>query len=125
MTALDASALLAFLFREPGHEAVAEVLDSSCMSAVNLAEVIGRFVRDGHDSRMVQQRLVQSPISFVPFTTEDAAIAAALIPHTQPFGLSFGHRACLALAQARGIPVLTADRVWQEVDCGVTIQLIR
>lgn len=35
MIALDASALLAFLFREPGHEQVAAVIENSCMSAVN------------------------------------------------------------------------------------------
>jgi PIN domain nuclease of toxin-antitoxin system len=125
MIALDASALLALLFGEPGHEAVAEVLEESCMSTVNLAEVISRFVRDGHDSQIVRQRLLQSPISFVPFTAEDAAITASLLDSTQHLGLSLGDRACLALARARGVPALTADRAWQDVDCGVTIQLIR
>ncbi len=45
MIALDASALLAFLFREPGHEMVAQKLEESCISSVNLAEVLGRFAR--------------------------------------------------------------------------------
>lgn len=31
MTVLDASALLAFLFAETGHEQVAEVLDDCCL----------------------------------------------------------------------------------------------
>ena len=46
MTVLDASALLAFLFRETGHEQVAAALDSACLSTVNLSEVLGRFARD-------------------------------------------------------------------------------
>jgi len=32
---LDASALLAFLFREPGHEAVTTVIGDCCISTVN------------------------------------------------------------------------------------------
>ena len=48
MTVLDASALLAFLFREPGHEAVTTVIGDCCISTVNLSEVLGRFARDGH-----------------------------------------------------------------------------
>ena len=47
MIALDASAFLAFLFREKGYERVGAVLDQACLSTVNLAEVIGRFVQDG------------------------------------------------------------------------------
>ena len=125
MIALDASALLAFLFREAGHEAVAEVIDESCISTVNLSEVIGRFVRDGHDGHLVRLRLKASAIELVPFSAEDAALAAVLLPCTRPLGLSLGDRACLALGAARGIPVMTADRVWKDVDCGVTVNLIR
>lgn len=48
MIVLDASPLLAFLFREGGQERVAEVVDHSCLSTVNLCEVLGRFACDGH-----------------------------------------------------------------------------
>ena len=125
MIALDASALLAFLFREKGHEAVAQELDHSCMSTVNLAEVVGRFVRDGHDGRTVAARLAASPILVVPFDAEDAARSALLLPQTRPLGLSLGDRACLALGLARAIPVLTADRIWLDLDLGVSIRGIR
>lgn len=47
MIVLDASAVLALMFREPGHDQVAARLRQSCISTVNLAEVIGRFVRIG------------------------------------------------------------------------------
>lgn len=125
MIALDASALLAFLFREPGQEQVAATIEQACLSAVNLAEVLGRFARDGHDARMVLARLSATELEIVPFTTADAAIAASLVPATQPLGLSLGDRACLALALARNIPALTADRSWSQLDIGVKIEVIR
>jgi predicted nucleic acid-binding protein len=55
--ALDASALLAFLFGEPGHEQVAAVIDDCELSTVNLAEVISRFARDGHDPGPVYRQI--------------------------------------------------------------------
>jgi len=84
--ALDASALLAFLFREQGAEHVLAHLSESCLSAVNLAEVIGRFVRDGYDAHEVLARLATSEVELVPFTPEQAAIAAKLLPKTSRLG---------------------------------------
>ena len=40
-------------------------------------------------------------------------------------GLSLGDRACLALASLTGRIVVTADRVWPELDLGIDIRLIR
>lgn len=125
MIALDASAMLALLFVEPGHEQVAAQLDAACLSAVNLAEVAARFARDGHDPREVCRRIAASPVEVVPFLAADAAISAALVPVTQGHGLSLGDRACLALAMARQIPALTADRAWAALRLPVSVQLIR
>ena len=125
MIALDASALLAFLFRERGHERVGVVIETACLSAVNLSEVIGRFVRDGHDARTVLQRLTSTTIEIVPFTTADAALAASLVLQTRALGLSLGDRACLALALARRIPAVTADRTWARMHIGIDIQIVR
>lgn len=125
MIVLDASALLAYLFREQGHERVAEHLSSSCISAVNLAEVILRFVRDGHDARVVLEQVGRAVSEVVPFLAEDAALSAALEPVTRPFGLSAGDRTCLALAVARSLPALTADQVWAELPLSVDVRLIR
>jgi ribonuclease VapC len=125
MIALDASALLAFLFREEGHERVESVIETACVSAVNLAEVIGRFTRDGHEALDVLRHISSTAIEVVPFTAADAALSAALLPRTKRLGLSFGDRACLALALARGIPALTADRAWKHLGVGVEVQVIR
>ena len=125
MIALDASAVLALLFREDGHEEVASVFGESCISTVNLAEVLGRFARDGHDTSLVLHRIASSPVELVDFGPEDAELIANLLPKTQPRGLSLGDRACLALAITRSIPAMTADRAWLDVPVDVKIRCIR
>ena len=125
MIALDASALLAFLFRENGHEQVSGRLADACMSAVNLSEVLGRFFRDGHDGREAQRRILGLGLEIVSFTQESAAACAALVPATRSLGLSLGDRACLSLAADRGIPALTADKAWKRLRLPVEIQVIR
>lgn len=125
MIALDASALLAFLFGEPGQESVAEQADQSCVSTVNLCEVLGRFARDGHDALEVLNRIREKSIEIVPFDADQAALAAALLPAVRPKGLSLGDRACLALALSRAIPALTADRTLAGLDIGVEVRVIR
>ena len=125
MIAFDASALLAYLYREQGWDRVAEFADEACISAVNLSEVLGKFVRDGHDPIEVLGRIETTSLEIVPFGTQQAALAAALVPATSKHGLSLGDRACLALAVARGIPALTADRVWAQLELDIVIRLIR
>ena len=125
MIVLDASALLALLFREPGHEKVEAALNESWMSTVNLAEVIGRFARDGHSSLEVLARLQLTAIEFCEFDASQAALTAELLPKTRHLGLSLGDRACLALAASHECPAMTADGAWDELDLGIAIRLIR
>ena len=56
MVVLDASALLALLFAEPGAARVACSVDDSesVLSTVNLAEGLGRVARDGRDAARVE-----------------------------------------------------------------------
>jgi len=122
---LDASALLAFLFREPGGDLVASAIKNSIMSTVNLSEVLGRFSRDGHEPALIRRRLFATAIQWVSFDAKQAEYCAQLMPLTHKQGLSLADRACLSLAMLRGIPVLTADRAWLNADLDVEIQLIR
>jgi len=39
--------------------------------------------------------------------------------------LSLGDRACLALGERLGLPVVTADRAWADLDLDVAVSLIR
>lgn len=125
MIVLDASALLAFLFRETGHEMVESYIEASCISAVNLSEVAGRFIRDGIDPAPVIDHISETAIEIVPFTQGQALQAANLIPRTRHYGLSFGDRACLGLAQERNLPALTADLIWSDLNTDVKVIQIR
>jgi ribonuclease VapC len=123
--ALDASALLAFLLRERGHERVRELLNEACMSTVNFSEVLGRFARAGQDVVPIAEKLLAAPIELVAFSTQQATLAAALLLETQAEGLSLGDRACLALARERGVRAVTADKSWRRLKLAIEIETIR
>lgn len=123
---LDASALLAYLQREPGFEAVREALrEGAAIGAVNLAEVAGKLKARGKDPERIVRRLVAMGLEVLPFTLEEALEAGALDPLTRPLGLSLGDRACLAAGKVRGLAVLTADRTWAGVDLGIPVKVVR
>ncbi len=125
MIAIDASALLAYLFGEEGGDEVASEIEDSCISTVNLAEVIGKFVERGVDGRLVGNQIAASTVEVMTFTAQDAERAASLLPQARALGLSLADRACLAMALGRQIPVLTADRVWADVEADVVVRVIR
>jgi ribonuclease VapC len=122
---LDASALIAFLRKEPGQERVAEVLTRSCICTVNLAEVFGKMIEYGKSLEDVVTQVERLRIPVVPFDTEQARIAASLWKRTRAIGMSLGDRACLALALNTSLPVLTTERDWLECDLGVQVIKIR
>jgi ribonuclease VapC len=122
---LDSSALLAMLFFELGCERVAQLVPRSCMSTVNLAEVLGRLARDGRAVDKAIDLIEEMGIAWIDFDREVAIGAAALLLPTVPWGLSLGDRACLALARLRNLPAVTADRAWAKLGLGISIEVIR
>lgn len=122
---LDASALLAALHREPGGELVEARLEQAALSAVNLAEVMQRSVARGVAVEGLANDLAALGVTVVPFTAEDAELSATLWPQTRHLGLSLGDRACLALALRLGLPAMTADRAWIQLELSVKIQVVR
>jgi PIN domain nuclease of toxin-antitoxin system len=128
---LDASALLAYLLREPGEDVVANALAGGLvMSAVNLSEVLSKLAVVGADARaalesLVSRGIVGGTVSVIPFTEDDALACAALRPGTASAGLSLADRGCLALAERLDLPALTADRTWADLNVGVDVKLIR
>jgi ribonuclease VapC len=122
---LDASRLLAFLHDEPGAERVRSALAGALVSAVNLSEVVQKSLRQQADVSGMRQEFVEVSVIFIPFTEEQAEIAAYLWDKTRHLRLSLADRACLALAMERKRPILTADRVWSELDLDLDILLIR
>jgi ribonuclease VapC len=122
---LDASAVLASLLNEPGGDYVHDVMDVSEISAVNLSEVYAKLIEKGSSQVEAEDILKSGDFRIRSFDEAQAIQAATLRPLTRHLGLSFGDRACLALAQTRDLPILTADREWAKLDIGIEIQLIR
>ena len=122
---LDASALLAYLQREPGHERVAAVLSQSVISAVNWTEVIGKTHSAGLQTEDLLDSLARLGLTVEPFSSTQAEIAGRLLERTRPLGLSLADRACLALALDRGEVAHTADRAWLRLRPELDIEAIR
>jgi ribonuclease VapC len=125
---LDASALLAFLRREPGAERVADLIAAGAsICTANLAEVMAVLVRDGIPVPSAAAILTNLPIDVVDLTLDLALCSGALIALTRRAGLSFGDRVCLALAKRDVLPAVTADTAWTAIAdaVGVEVRLIR
>lgn len=122
---LDASAVLALLFREPGADVVRDVLRGGMISAVNWAEVLQVTIRKGGNIDGLRTDLERRGLLFAPFDESDADATAELYPATRELQISLADRACLVLARRLGLPVLTGDRVWADLNVGVEVRLIR
>jgi len=122
---LDASALLALLNRESGHEEVARIISRAAISAVNLSEVATKLAESGMPGEAIRDALEGLALETHDFGRELAFQTGLLRPTTRSRGLSLGDRACLALGQQLNLPVLTTDRAWEGLDLGVEVRLAR
>ncbi|MFN0192048.1 MAG: type II toxin-antitoxin system VapC family toxin [Aestuariivirga sp.] len=122
---LDASALLAMLWDEPGGDQVEKASQGAAISAVNLAEVVGKLADRGIDEDSAKTYLSRFALNVAEFSEKQAYATGSLRGVTREAGLSLGDRACLSLARTLGLPVLTADRAWKNLQHGVEIKLIR
>lgn len=122
---LDASALIAFIRREPGADKVAKILPQSCISAVNLAETLGKMVEHGKPLEETAYQIERLRIAVIPFDDQQARIAASFWKSTRQVGMSLGDRACLALALSASLPAFTAEEEWTKCDLGVEVVKIR
>ena len=121
----DASAVLAFAFREAGWETAMPLLRGSLISAVNAAEVTSRYIAEGGSMTLTRGMLDDLYVVVSPFDAEQAFRTGELHRQTRPYGLSMGDCACLALARARNLPVVTADRAWRSLPLDLEVVLIR
>ena len=125
---LDASALLAYMQGEPGERQVADALVRGCaISVVNVAEVLSKLADEGQDPAAVLASLgsLGDALEMPEMEAADAVRIAALRPPTKRLGLSLGDRACLALAERLGLPVLTADRGWRQLELALEVVFVR
>ena len=125
MVVFDASALLILINREVGSEVVDLAVAGAMISSVNHSEVVAKLVERGLTEAAIRGALDDLEIEVVAFDAEQSYTAGFLRLATRSRGLSLGDRACITMARCLGLPVLTADRVWTELDLGVDVQLAR
>ena len=120
---LDASAVLAYLLREPGWETVEEQLGDAVMSVVNAEEVLTRLIRRGESPARARRILELLDLKLEPVS--EAILWASLEFADRRYALSLGDRLCLATAQTLGREAWTADRHWATLDLPVPVRLCR
>lgn len=122
---LDASAVLAVYFDEPGAGEVVATLPGALLSAVNYTEIVGKCLDRGDTLTTTLRKLAGLGVSTVAHDELLAQRAGELRPLTKRLGMSLADRACIALAEREGLPILTADRTWKSLRLAVDIHLIR
>jgi ribonuclease VapC len=124
---LDASAILAVIFEEPGADRVALHLPGAMVSTVNVAEVMTKLFDLGMPEETVDDVVAGLQLTVLSFDLDQAAQTAKLRTRTRDAGLSLGDRACLAVAKIQDAPALTSDRAWKGLQraTGVKIEIIR
>ncbi|MBY0457066.1 MAG: type II toxin-antitoxin system VapC family toxin, partial [Gemmataceae bacterium] len=100
-------------------------LDGAVISAVNLAEVLGKMAEYGKPRAVTAAALARLRLPVIPFDEIQAGHVADLREPTRAAGLSLGDRACLALGRVCEAAVLTTDRAWADLEIGVTVEVIR
>ena len=126
-TVLDASALLAMFFAEPGMETMRELFHKASeadrpvfISAVNWAEVLYKMERKhgkaGYETARQFERT--TPLEAVPVDRE-LAEAAALLKNVHGLGLADAFAA--ALAKSKKAELVTADHEFKSVEKEIKI----
>ena len=121
---LDSSAVLALLADEPGSDEVEAALPGALLSTVNLGEIVAKLCERGMPAEEATTLIYSIGVEVADFDADQASRSGELRASTRIAGLSLGDRACLALAQVRKLPVLTADAAWARLD-NLDIRLIR
>jgi PIN domain nuclease of toxin-antitoxin system len=115
--ALDASALLTLLLNEPGQETVSAGISRAYIHSVNLAEVVGKLVREGVSHAEAEQTIGELNLDIdEELPARQAELCGQLVASTRSQGLSLGDCVCLTVAASKGSIAVTADRRWQELD---------
>lgn len=122
---LDASAVLAVMHGEEGHEKARRYLVGAAISAVNYSEVLKKAVERGSDLQLARFHLENFALNVVPFDARMAVRTAELWSTGREFGLSFADRACLALGRECKAKVVTGDRRWKDAELGIAVIVFR
>ncbi len=122
---LDASALLAAIHNEKGGAYVKNHIERCVISTVNWSEVLQKLKRADTDVSKIEKALKALGLTIIDFTEEDAKNCASLWLPSKKLGLSLADRACLATGLRLKSEVITADRIWDDLEINLKIHLIR
>ncbi len=122
---MDASAILAVIKGEDGAERVTNTARGARISALNFCEIAAWLAERGSTSEDIERVVGPFDLTVEVFDRPRAMAAAHLAAKTKRRNISLADRACLALAQELGVPAITGDRAWRDLDVGVEIQLFR
>jgi ribonuclease VapC len=113
---LDASAILALLGREPGHDKVAALLISAriYVCAATLLEVAAKLLRKGASLPEVEHFLTGAPATIGTVVPFDHSMAIRGLTQAFP-NISLGDRICIATAMTLDVPAVTSDFNWKKV----------
>jgi ribonuclease VapC len=122
---LDSAAVIALLRLEPGHQRVAELLDKSVISSVNLAEIFNKLVQKA-SAEEVREFIRPLKLQVEDWSEDMAYRSAEFTQFNKSHGLSLGDRACLTLAKQLRATAVTSDRAWRRIpSLGVRIMIFR
>jgi PIN domain nuclease of toxin-antitoxin system len=122
---IDSSVVLSVLRDEEGSRRAAEFAIGVAISSVNLAEIVTKCMEFEIDPDDVLQYIAGRNIDVVEFDFADSMLAGRLWKAAPKGKLSLGDRACIATAIRLNAAVVTADRVWAELDLPCKVELIR
>ena len=132
---LDASALVAVVFQETGHEVVETILDSgrAATTAIALAETLNVARRREHelDASTLCTVFAMKGLRVEPVIEADSIATAVILAvadrnHATRPSISLADATCLAVARRLDLPVVTGDRQWTDLSLeNVTIRLFR
>jgi PIN domain nuclease of toxin-antitoxin system len=117
--------VLAVVFSEAGADRVVPFIGAAAISAVNLAEVVAKLCERGAPDDEIERELNRLALTVVPFDEVLGFEAGNLHRATRGKSISLGDRACLVTARRLGVPAVTGDRAWAELDFDVAVELIR
>ena len=131
ITMLDASALLALFFDEPGAEKMEHLFQTASeadrpvfISAVNWAEVLYKMERKHGKAGLETARQFErtTPLEAVP-VDRDLAESAALLKNSHKLGLADAFAA--ALAKQKKAELVTADHEFKSVEKEIKINWLK
>lgn len=125
MYIIDASAVLAYLFKEPGADIIERYIkDGLAITTVNLTEVILKLKTLPISQAETISSLSNLGMETIDYNQSLMRATAQLDWPRRPY-LALADKICLGAGNYFKYPVITADKLWTKHDLPIKIHLIR